>query len=43
MSSGQFAQVARMTRKALRLYDELGLLRPAHVDAGSGYHFYSHL
>jgi DNA-binding transcriptional MerR regulator/effector-binding domain-containing protein len=43
ISSGQFAQLTRMTRKALRLYDELGLLRPAHTDSSSGYRFYSHL
>ena len=41
ISSGQFAQLSRMTRKALRLYDELGLLRPVLVDAGSGYRYYS--
>ena len=41
ISSGQFAQLGRMTRKALRLYDELGLLRPVLVDAGSGYRYYS--
>ena len=41
ITSGQFAQLGRMTRKALRLYDELGLLRPVLVDASSGYRYYS--
>jgi effector-binding domain-containing protein len=27
--------------KALRHYDEIGLLRPAHVDEGSGYRYYA--
>jgi PPM family protein phosphatase len=30
----------RLTPKALRLYDELGLLPPAFVDPASGYRFY---
>jgi PPM family protein phosphatase len=29
---GAFARSARLSPKALRLYDELGLLRPAFVD-----------
>ena len=31
----------RLTRKALRLYDELGLLTPARVDPQSGYRLYA--
>lgn len=41
MTSGQFAMLTRMSRKALRLYDELGLLRPAHVDPDNGYRYYN--
>jgi PPM family protein phosphatase len=37
---GAFARSARLSPKALRLYDELGLLRPAFVDPASGYRFY---
>ena len=37
---GDFARIAQVTVKALRHYDELGLLRPAHVDALSGYRYY---
>jgi DNA-binding transcriptional MerR regulator len=38
---GRFAQITRLTIKALHIYDELGLLRPAVVDADSGYRYYS--
>jgi effector-binding domain-containing protein len=38
---GRFSQVCRLTVKALRHYDELGLLRPALVDPESGYRYYS--
>ena len=41
MSSGEFARTSGLTRKALRLYDELGLLTPARVDPQSGYRFYA--
>src|SRR4051794_12828769 len=37
---GAFARAARLSPKALRLYDDLGLLRPAAVDAGTGYRYY---
>lgn len=37
---GDFARLGRVTVKALRHYDEEGLLRPAEVDASSGYRFY---
>ena len=40
MSIGEFARRSRLSAKALRLYDELGLLPPARVDKGSGYRFY---
>jgi DNA-binding transcriptional MerR regulator len=40
MSIGEFARESRLSPKALRLYDELGLLVPARVDASSGYRFY---
>ncbi len=34
---GRFSTICRLSLKALRLYDEMGLLRPALVDPGSGY------
>ena len=41
MSIGEFARRSRLSPKALRLYDELGLLAPARVDDDSGYRYYS--
>ncbi|MEW2164022.1 MerR family transcriptional regulator [Streptomyces sp. NPDC007084] len=40
LTIGAFASRARLSAKALRLYDRLGLLRPAHVDEVSGYRYY---
>jgi DNA-binding transcriptional MerR regulator len=37
---GEFAQRSRLSVKALRLYDELGVLGPARVDKASGYRYY---
>lgn len=37
---GEFAARSGLTPKALRLYDDLGLLRPAEVDAWTGYRRY---
>ena len=36
LSIGEFAKGARLSPKALRLYDDMGLLVPARVDAASG-------
>src|SRR5262245_63865283 len=40
LSIGRFARLTGLTVKALRHYDELGLLRPAHVDEWTGYRWY---
>ncbi len=40
LTIGAFAARARLSAKALRLYDRLGLLAPARVDAVSGYRYY---
>ncbi|MFD4690072.1 MerR family transcriptional regulator [Streptomyces sp. NPDC058463] len=37
---GDFARLSRLSTKALRRYDELGLLRPALVDPVNGYRYY---
>lgn len=37
---GRFAQATRLSQKALRLYDENGLLPPVRVDEDSGYRYY---
>jgi effector-binding domain-containing protein len=39
---GEFSRLSRVSVKALRHYDEIGLLRPIQVDPFTGYRFYSH-
>ena len=41
LSIGQFGRLCQLSRKALRLYDERGLLSPARTDPGSGYRYYA--
>jgi DNA-binding transcriptional MerR regulator len=41
LSVGRFAQAVQLSRKALRLYDQLGILVPDYVDPESGYRYYS--
>jgi len=40
MTIGEFAGRTRLSPKALRLYDRLGLLPPGRTDPASGYRFY---
>lgn len=40
LSIGEFAHASRLSPKALRLYDELGLLVPARVEPENGYRRY---
>ncbi|HKE93759.1 MAG TPA: MerR family transcriptional regulator [Povalibacter sp.] len=40
LSIGEFAAATQLTAKALRLYDEQDLLRPAATDAATGYRYY---
>ena len=37
---GRFAEATRLSLRALRLYDENGLLPPARVDSDTGYRYY---
>lgn len=41
MAIGEFAARTRLSAKALRLYQELGLVVPARVDPSSGYRLYA--
>ncbi|QQM43519.1 MerR family transcriptional regulator [Streptomyces liliifuscus] len=41
LTIGAFAKATRLSPKALRLYDELELLRPARVDPETGYRYYA--
>jgi DNA-binding transcriptional MerR regulator len=38
---GEFAQIAQVSGRQLRFYDQIGLLRPAHADPQTGYRYYS--
>ena len=38
---GDFSRLSRVTVKALRYYDEIGLLKPVAVDRFTGYRYYS--
>jgi DNA-binding transcriptional MerR regulator len=40
ISIGEFARRTRLSLKALRLYDERGVLVPSRVDQASGYRYY---
>ncbi|WP_053202321.1 MerR family transcriptional regulator [Jiangella muralis] len=38
---GRFSRLTWLSIKALRVYDDTGLLRPAYVDADTGYRYYA--
>lgn len=38
---GDFSKISRVSAKALRYYDERGLLKPVYVDGTTGYRYYS--
>lgn len=38
---GEFAQIARVSGRLLRYYDNIGLLRPVRTDAQTGYRYYT--
>ncbi len=40
ISIGEFARISRLTVKALRHYDELGIMKP-YIDPESGYRYYT--
>lgn len=41
LSIGRFARLSGLTVKALRHYDDVGVLRPANVDERTGYRYYA--
>lgn len=41
LTIGQFGQLSQLSRKALRLYNDRGLLPPARIDPDSGYRYYT--
>jgi len=40
LSSGEFSRRSRLSAKALRIYDQIGLLQPVYVDSSNGYRRY---
>jgi len=38
---GEFSKINRVTVKALRYYEKVGLLKPAYIDESNGYRYYS--
>lgn len=40
-STGEFSKIARVSRRLLRHYRDIGLFVPSHIDEQSGYHYYS--
>jgi len=41
LTIGDFARLGQVSPRMLRHYDDIGLLRPDHVDSGSGYRSYA--
>ncbi len=40
-SIGEFSKITGLTVKTLRFYHEQGVLKPSHVDPGTGYRYYA--
>jgi len=40
LSIGNFSKITKVSTNALRYYDEIGLLKPAHVNHDNGYRYY---
>src|SRR5215216_6425323 len=38
---GEFSRIARVSKRLLRYYDEIGLLKPVHIEKFTGYRYYS--
>ena len=41
MTSGEFSRRSRLSPKALRIYEEKGLLTPWTVDSSNGYRYFA--
>src|SRR5919201_2566804 len=39
--TGEFSQIARVSKRLLQYYDEINLLKPAYTDPQTGYRYYS--
>ena len=41
LSIGEFSNICQVSTKALRYYDEIGLLKPSEINPENGYRYYS--
>lgn len=41
LSIGEFSKICEVTTKTLRYYEEIGLLKPAMINDGTGYRYYA--
>ena len=39
--TGEFSKISRVSKRLLHYYDEIGLLKPAHIDPQTDYRYYS--
>ncbi len=39
--TGEFSRIARVSKRQLQYYDEIGVFKPAHTDPQTGYRYYS--
>jgi DNA-binding transcriptional MerR regulator len=39
--TGEFSNIARVSKRLLQYYDEIGLFKPARIDPQTGYRYYS--
>lgn len=39
--TGEFSKITQVSKRLLHYYDELGLLKPAHIDPNTDYRYYS--
>lgn len=42
LTTGQITELSNISKKALFLYEEKGLITPDHIDAETGYRYYSY-
>ena len=42
LTTGQIAELSNISKKALFLYEEMGLITPDYIDAETGYRYYSY-
>ncbi len=38
---GEFSKISRVSKRLLHHYDDIGLMKPAHIDPQTGYRYYS--